>query len=214
MAKRSKVERARRSIRVTVTTSPEARSFSMRKSSRRSARLAIPIPSVQLRCLRRARYLLHRWLRRSDRLPSFAVVRGAHERVTGTLLPRRGCWNEICALGNAVGPHSAWRPNSKVRFKLLRRRFLRRHKMARLARPLRLALFCDLRERPIEIMPKNAALILADACKVTSRTQSRQGAPATRPSSRRSSGQRLHVGPEEEVTYRPAGGGLKHPVLG
>jgi hypothetical protein len=32
MAKRSKVERARRSIRVAVTTSPEARSFSMRNA--------------------------------------------------------------------------------------------------------------------------------------------------------------------------------------
>src|ERR1700724_1312944 len=43
--------------------------------------LAIPYPSVQLRRLRRARYLLHRCLRRSDRLPSLAVVRGVHERV-------------------------------------------------------------------------------------------------------------------------------------
>jgi len=40
-----------------------------------------PNPSMQLRCLRRARYVLHRWLRRSNRLPSLAVVRGLHERV-------------------------------------------------------------------------------------------------------------------------------------
>jgi hypothetical protein len=37
VANKSKVERARRSIRVTVTTSPGVMSFSMRRSSRRSA---------------------------------------------------------------------------------------------------------------------------------------------------------------------------------
>jgi hypothetical protein len=45
MANRSKVERAKRSIRVTVTTSPRDTAFSIRRSSRRSAFAPLALPA-------------------------------------------------------------------------------------------------------------------------------------------------------------------------